>query len=448
MYTPYTEWLSAISRNLLQEEGTALPPELTLQSHWYEGGFGLEFTTTTGEKVEVKYLGEWNRSSGPDFKECIITIDGEEQKGDIELDPRPADWENHGHATNPAFDKVILHVSFSDHDKVAYCRTSDQREVPQVHISEIAEGLVKLEAHNLPGFCADEFSLWSASEVDQLLRASARHRLSKKAERLSRQIKAVGLNETLWQALATTLGYRPNSQSMRLLSQRIKAHQIKNLGDKNARLAVLLGTSCFLHPDFYKSSPSETQEYLKSLWENWWRERRAFELSEERQIAWKMHGQRPVNHPHRRVASLALLWPSLEKISTAVKAPNTQRLKELEKALISLEDDFWSHHYTLTSKRSERKLSLFGKDKFRELVSNFIIPIWYLADQEAAFDYFSSLRSTTKNEQVKRSLERLFAKHSSAEDLAKFTYQHQGLQQLYHDFCLRHGCLQCPFPRL
>lgn len=448
MNSSYLDWLDSLSSQEVNEEPVVLQSEIELQSHWYEGGFGLEFITTCGKPVVVNYLGEWNRGAGPDFKECVVTIDGVEHKGDIELDPTPAEWERHGHAVNPAFNGVLLHVSFGGFSVNSFCRTANQREVPQVHITEVPESLIKRTEGSLPGFCAEEFSNWSQGEVDRLLRASAHHRLGQKAERLSRQIKAVGLNETLWQSLATTIGYRPNAQAMRLLSQRLKADTIKNIGDHESRLAILLGTAGFLSVDLYEKAPQDTQDYLQNLWESWWRERSRHELDEGRSIPWTMHGQRPVNHPHRRVASLASLWSALHLILDTVKSPNQTRLTELGESLTSLKDEFWSRHYTLTSDRSANHLSLFGADKYRELISNFLVPIWYLTDQEAAFDYYTSIKSSSKNEQVKRSLERLFAQHPTVSQFAKYSYQQQGLQQLYHDFCLRHGCLRCPFPKI
>jgi len=451
----YANWLSALSPNLLHEPHSApLPAEIELQSLWYQGLFGLEFTTVCGQEVSIQHLGEWNRGAGPDFREVLLSLNGTPAKGALELDLTPAHWELHGHATDPNFESVILHLSFGHSGAVSYCRTLNGRHIPQVILSpeQIATGLSgrrsSQEVNSLPGFCAEEFAQWSQADLIRLLRSSARHRLAQKARLLSRQIEAIGLNETLWQGLATTLGYRPNAQSMRLLSQRLPAAHLKNLGSERARLAALLGLCDFLSPSLYHQAPVQNHSYIQDLWEEWWKLRTSLELTPERQIQWQMHGQRPVNHPHRRIASLALLWPKLASILDVMKTPSPARLRSLGQELGQISDPFWSHHYTLTSSPTARNLSLMGPDKFRELLSNFLIPIWYLQDQEAAFEFFTTLRSKQPNEEVKRASQRLLPNHPALSDLTKFTYQHQGLQQLYRDFCLRHGCLNCPFPKI
>ena len=454
MNTSYQKWLNDITPSLIDEEDAiSLPHEIELQSLWYQGAFGLDFQTINGLPVKIEYLGEWNHGAGPDFLECIVTLNGEEKRGAIELDLSPAHWEIHQHSTNPTFDNVILHVSFTDTHKTTFCRNSQHHDIPQVKISpEILKKALDVKINSnpetIPGFCAEEFQQWSKSDVQLLIKEASQYRLHKKASKLGKQIEAIGLSETMWQALASTLGYRPNQVGMRLLSQRVTAKELTQYKDPKTHLAILLGISQFLSPDLHSRAPEDTQNYLNDLWDEWWKKRRVYELIPSRNIPWKMYGQRPVNHPHRRVASLAILYQCLPQIVNAIEMPNSQRLLELKDTLCGETDDFWSHHFTLTSARSKKKMKLFGEGKFKELLNNFIIPIWYIQDQEAAFAFYSKIRSHSKNSEVRKALGRLFPHHPAKADLSKFSYQQQGLQQLYRDFCLKSGCLQCPFPKL
>ena len=449
----YQIWLRSCLLNTLEEEDSILlPDELEVQSLWYQGVFGSDFTTIDGEPVRISYLGEWNKSAGPDFLECLLSVNGVEKKGALEIDLSPLDWEQHGHAVNPAFNEVILHVSVHENKVQSYCRNALNQEIPQVSlpvelVNEHFKKRLSVPKETIPGFCAEEFSKWSFQEVDELLRSAARHRLQKKARKLAHQISAIGITETLWQGLATTLGYHPNQQEMRLLAQRLKAKTLHQFPSLESRLSVLLGTADFLSPEIVEGAPVETRSYLKQLWDHWWKHRESFELSGHRKIEWKMAGLRPVNHPHRRVATLAHLLPKLQEVAKSCEAPSAEGFKALGKTLTSIQDSFWSSHYTLTSKESKRSLTLFGAEKYKELLCNFLIPIWYLEDKERAFHYFTTLRSSSKNNQVVKALGRLFATSSELPLLSKWTYQHQGLQQLYHDFCLHSGCLTCPFPK-
>ena len=107
--------------------GTALPPELELQALWFAGAFGRDFRTHSGKSVRIVQFGEWNRGAGPDFIHAAVEIDGELCTGPLEIDPDSSAWEAHGHATNPAFRDVVLHVVFEADTRRNFIRTADHR---------------------------------------------------------------------------------------------------------------------------------------------------------------------------------------------------------------------------------------------------------------------------------------------------------------------------------
>ena len=108
--------------------------ELEWQALWYSGAFGTTFRSTAGALVEIIQFGFWNRESGPDFVHGAIRIDGDRTyEGDIEWDMHVADWERHGHAQNPAFDKVVLHVFLHSGGASHFTRTTENREVIQIY---------------------------------------------------------------------------------------------------------------------------------------------------------------------------------------------------------------------------------------------------------------------------------------------------------------------------
>ena len=103
-------------------------PELELQAHWFAGDFGREFKTTSGATVRIVQFGVWNREAGPDFAEAAVAIgSGEPVRGCIELDPDARDWERHGHAENPSYDGVVLHVFTERGAAEFFTRTSRHR---------------------------------------------------------------------------------------------------------------------------------------------------------------------------------------------------------------------------------------------------------------------------------------------------------------------------------
>ncbi len=86
-------------------------PEKLLQQIWLRGDFDArELRTADGRALEILHPGRWNLLGGPDFKGARLRIDGAVTTGDVELHLHSADWRTHGHASDPAYDGVVLHV--------------------------------------------------------------------------------------------------------------------------------------------------------------------------------------------------------------------------------------------------------------------------------------------------------------------------------------------------
>lgn len=66
--------------------------------------------TVGNRPLRVLDPGRWNRASGPDFREALLEIDGEQRMGDVELHLYREDWWRHGHHLDSAFSDVVLHV--------------------------------------------------------------------------------------------------------------------------------------------------------------------------------------------------------------------------------------------------------------------------------------------------------------------------------------------------
>lgn len=428
---------------------TPLPAELELQALWFAGAFGRDFRTTDGKSVRIVQFGEWNRGAGPDFIQTAVEIDGELRTGPLELDPDAADWEAHGHAINPAFRDVVLHVIFQSGNRGHFTRTCEHREVPQVLISELqlAEALNRPQrevaiAH--PGRCVYPFKHLTTNAVSSLLDEAAVYRANLKAARWLKTEDVHGRDAALFQATAETLGYRGNSLAMRLLAQRAPLTLLKSEGD--AAEAVLFGTAGFLSPDLHEQAPPETREYLRGLWDAWWKSRSRFEAADNRAIPWKTHGQRPANHPHRRVGALASLvqvWPQYRRLALA--KPFT--FKPLADFLHKLGHPFWPHHHTLTSAASPTRISLFGKSQALELAANHLVPL-ALHEQRMTFHAYRKLRHSAANDKVKRCAIRLFGSSKAADPWTRRVCHQQALMQVYQDFCLEDftDCNDCPFP--
>lgn len=432
-----------------EDKAFSMPTELELQALWFSGAFGRKFRTTDGRSVAIIQFGEWNRSAGPDFHHCTVEIGGETTTGPVEIDIEPASWEAHGHGTNPAFRDAVLHVVFREDDRHPHTRTCDHREVPRIVIEEtrLAEALNRPPrdtaiAH--PGRCVAPLRGIPAGALSRLLDEAASHRARYKSAAFLRVAEAHSRDAALFQSTAATLGYRGNTLPMRLLAQRTPLSALR--ADLATAESILFGTAGFLTPHLHEQAPEETREYLRHLWDTWWRERGHHESSGVRIIPWKSHGQRPANHPHRRVGALAALiaeWPRFRTLAFA----RPFATKPLFDFLHELPHPFWSHHYTLTSDATPRPVSLFGRAHAIELAANHLIPL-ALAEDRMTFRDYGKLRQSSPNEHVQRCAIRLFGSLQAAMPWLKRAAHHQALLQIYRDFCLEDttNCASCPFP--
>ncbi len=426
-----------------------LPSELELQALWFAGAFGRDFRTPCGKPVRIVQFGEWNRGAGPDFIQAAVEIGGELRSGPLELDPDSAAWEAHGHATNPAFRDVVLHVVFQANTRGNFIRTCDHREVPQVLITEmqLSDALNRPQrevaiAH--PGRCVHPLKNLTTGAVSSLLDEAAVYRANLKAGRWLKTEDVHGRDAALFQATAETLGYRGNALAMRLLAQRAPLDLLKAEGP--AAEAVLFGTAGFLAPQLHEQAPPDTRDYLRGLWDAWWKSRARFEATGSRAIPWKTHGQRPANHPHRRVGALAALvkvWPQYRRLALAKPFSH----KPLVDFLHALDHPFWPHRHTLTSAATPGRISLFGRNHALELVANHLAPL-AMREDRMTFRSYQKLRNSAPNDKVKRCAIRLFGSLKAATPWTRRVCHHQALLQIYQDFCLEDfsDCHDCPFP--
>jgi hypothetical protein len=115
--------------NELPDQPGRPPSELELQRRWAESRWPTPFLQTgEGESVRVITPGRWNRGPGPDFRGAqILDGQGRAQRGDVELHLEPAGWLQHGHAGDPAYQHLLLHIVAWDGRPRRAATTTDAR---------------------------------------------------------------------------------------------------------------------------------------------------------------------------------------------------------------------------------------------------------------------------------------------------------------------------------
>jgi hypothetical protein len=423
-------------------------PEIELQARWFSGEFGREFRTVDGRAARVIQFGVWNREAGPDFAEAAISLDGGPPlRGAIELDMDARDWERHGHATNAAYEDVVLHLFFQPgpDGARAFSRTLSNRSVPQVQLDlrAVAGPPPNPAPPAIPGRCVAPLRDLELATVREVLEGAAQFRLGRKAARLARLREAHGEDEALYQALAETLGYKANKLPFALLSQRAPVRLLRRTGEIDA---LLFGVAGFLKPEDFPDAAPATKAYLRGLWEKWWALRAEWEGLIVPAKLWKTGGQRPVNHPQRRLAALAAMVRQWPKIRAAAERCEPAAIHKL---LAALRDEYWEHHYTVRSGASPGAMALVGSGRVTEMLLNVFFP-WVILDRPEKWQEYRALGAAeSSNRRVTVAAARLFATDARQADLLKSAAMQQGLMQIYEDFCMHDesDCAACLFPR-
>jgi len=432
-----------------------LPSEIELQSLWFNGQFGRDFTTKDGLPIQIIQFGEWNRGQGPDFLRAVVHIGGKPHYGPLEIDTRPSDWVRHRHASNPSFDETILHIVFEDEMTTTFTQTSNNRHVPRLLISQeqiqsvLDQPLYTDQTVHLVR-CSTPLNNLSSAQIEQFMLQAAQHRLQRKYAIHQRTSVVHGQDQTLWLHIAEALGYRHNQLNMVLLAQRIPIQTLTQ--QKENILPLLFGTAGYLHPDIHKKAQHDGKQWLRNLWDHWWQIRQNFELSHERTIPWSRAAIRPANHPQRRLAALACIAQRWTEFKKANQDP--QHCLDF---LTDLKDDFWNFHYTLTSQPSSKPLRLIGKDRAQDFLMNHVYPPLLSSTEhssierhsdKAHWNQYKALPAQSSSDKVAKAAQRLFGSHPDKAKFTKRAWQHQALLQIYTDFCLADttDCNGCSFP--
>lgn len=427
--------------------------ELDLQSLWFSGAFGNSFTSWDNRVVTIEDFGSWNAGPGPDFTDCAIRIGDALIKGDIELDPDVRDWERHQHGANPDYQSVVLHV-FLDAPSGPRCFTRNHKhcEVTQVQISRAmlaadATPKSRLAAARL-GRCAQPLAEMDLKNVFDLIESAAQHRLRLKSSRLYQLIAAHGRDQTIFQSLAQSLGYRYNQLPFTILAQRLP---LKRLLKEDAldRQALLFGAAGFLEDLSPDSKQHTTRSYLRQIWSRWWRLRDTCLpwLEPQNRLSWKMSAVRPGNHPQRRLGALSAILENWSPVSTPLLDATRWSLSAWRDTLLQLRHDHWSSHYTLLADPADKPVALIGETRIYEMLANVAYPL-LVPERTRLWAEYLELPALLENVKVRRASLRLFGDSPLRKKFNRNLFHHQGLLQIYQDFCLEDhsSCANCPFP--
>ncbi|HKW20621.1 MAG TPA: DUF2851 family protein [Ktedonobacterales bacterium] len=202
--------------------------EAELAARWSAGVWrGATLQSERGETFRVIFEGRRGGGAGPDFRDAVLVRpDGSYVYGDIELHLRPAGWHAHGHADDPRYNGVALHVVLRRGARdPAETPLASGRAVPMVVLGQ-AQPLVTESLWRWP--CAGIAPSGNAPLLAELLHNAGMARFAEHAARLEDVLRASpeladggwdSPNRILWLALAEALGFGRNRVALRQLGE-------------------------------------------------------------------------------------------------------------------------------------------------------------------------------------------------------------------------------------
>lgn len=394
---------------------------------WTDACLGHGGETLRHGTVRVLDFGTVNETAeGPAMLRADFECDGQRLRGDIALHARAEDWEAEGCGDSAAYGGVVLHVVLQAPPAGWYTRTIEHRDIPILVLPtetlRAVFGCARLYPENNEATAA--LKDLPAERLEKLFRAAAAYRAEQKARFFEQKAAVIGQEQAWFEAWAEVLGYAANKRAMQILARRAPLAALQG-GEAEA---ILLGTAGFLQPVLPERTTDAARDYHRRVWGAWWQQRERFVPDGTPPLPWVLSPVRPMNHPTRRVAALALTACCWEELLPLMNAAGAKRLTE---RLCALSHPFWDTHCTLAAAPLRRQCALVGQSRAADFLTNVIYP---LDRSEASWTTYLSLRAADVPSRMSRAAEQLFGPRPELPALLRRHYVQQAILRLNSDF--------------
>jgi hypothetical protein len=393
------------------------------------------YTAVTGEKIQVLLSGEKNYDAGPDFQNARVKIDDTIWAGNVEIHTDSANWDQHKHHLNPAYNNVILHVVSKSTKKA--CRM-DGQIIPTIELDYdpvIYNNYNQLVESTQSIACQEDIHLIDNFILSSWLHSLCIERLEQKSKNIQLVFEQTGSNweETYYILLARSFGFKTNADPFEMLAKSLPLKiLLKNKNNLLALEALLFGQAGFL------KRHSENTYYVQ-LKKEYDFLRKAHNLKSIDNHLWKFMRLRPANFPTIRIAQIAnLIFNTNHLFSKTMEAQNFKDLLTIYDCKAS---EFWDNHYNFR-KGTKKKEKRIGKIALYNIIINTIIPFLFVYGQkwnkhnlqEKAIALLEEI--PFENNAITRSWKTIGIEPKNA-------FQSQALIQLKTKYCNLKNCLFC-----
>ena len=291
---------------------------------------------------------------------------------------------------------------------------------------------------------------WQPSDRVALLEAAGEERLRLKTCRIAETIKERGREQAFYEEIMCSLGYKHNRTPFRQIALRVSLQALNDEagGDAMKAYSLFLGVGGVLPAKTSMRWYDETKEFIRQLWDNWWKQRSKWETQCLAPASWHLLGLRPQNHPVRRLAAAAVLFTSKKTLLASFDDLDISDPKDwYRKAEYLIQQgsqmDFWKRRLSFSTKPQDAAIEMIGGGRVAAMVSNVVIPFLAASGVDIT-PLLQHLPPEENNNIIRRTAYALFGRdHNPA--LYQTGLRQQGIIQIFHDFCLNNktACRDC-----
>lgn len=417
-------------------------PESFIHYVWEKGLAGQQFILDTGDDCRILKPGKRGNRDGPDFENTEVIINKQHLAGNAEIHLSSSDWFRHGHHTDPAYDKTILHIVLKND---AIICNKDGCLIPSIvlpadEIMQLYENYSEKSLFSMGKLhCSEYISAVDPEFFMNYVAIQAKDRFIRKSARINTLLEQNNYDwpETAWKTIAWAYGLTQNTVPMEWLSNTISWKNLCRAGNVFSAEAILLGQAGFLDKDL----PAENG-YLCALKQEYAHWKNLFSLTAIDVNVWKYNPVRPSAMPETRLAQIAALVSQIPDLFSEITAAKTK--KDFYRILRQPVSGFWKSHCRPQTERKSSSTGKTGKTSADLIIINAIVPLLI------AFSEYTGNRSyeniawhLLKNiapEQNK--IIDIFVRNAGIKVCNAF--ESQGLIGLFDKLCSSNNCMACP----
>ncbi|HRP90615.1 MAG TPA: DUF2851 family protein [Edaphocola sp.] len=388
-----------------------------------------------GSEVHLINRGNINKDSGPDFLNAKIKIGTTIWAGNIELHLKSSDWKRHGHANDPLYQNIILHVVYEDDLKSEELGNFPVLELkPYISIALIENYRSLMES--IPKLsCYRQISNVPDIILQHWLQRMLAEKWEQKFEKWQEELKGSQNNwsNLFYHILAKAMGGKVNGEAMQTLANctplKILAKHKENLAHVES---ILLGQAGLI-----PLQPIEPYEVELKVHYAFFQKKYGLEPMDAR--LWKFMRMRPANFPTIRIAQLAMLIHEKEHLFSKILQMEQPAAMMDEFGLSTSE--YWQSHFVF-QKESVSSIKNIGSSLQQNIWINVIAPLKYFYGQMMGNDNLQ--KSATGLLELcppeKNSILKIWNEYGI---YAKNAAESQALIHLYNNYCNSKSCLNC-----